>query len=174
MANCQFCGRPAGLFRSKHIQCEEEQKKRERLAEAGRQRIVREISRAIRDSESLDGLEETLIEIERSSFVPSSDRKALLITGWEASVEQSLEDGLLDTTEERRLVEFKERFALSQSELDQNGALTKTAKAAVLRDVFGGVVRINFKKASELSGLFRVRNTWRTRHGASLLDAPRG
>ncbi|GMW03993.1 MAG: hypothetical protein AMXMBFR84_51270 [Candidatus Hydrogenedentota bacterium] len=140
MGNCKYCGKPAGFLRSKHAECEEQHQQRERIIQGGRQRIAVEVLRAIKGSENFDSLEKTIAEIEQSSFVPPTERKALLIKGWENSVEQFLEDGILDTTEEKRLVEFKERFALSQSELDRNGALTKTAKAAVLRDVLNGVI----------------------------------
>jgi len=95
---------------------------------------------AIKDAENFDDLEKTIVGIEQSSFVPTTDRKTLLIKGWENAIEQFLEDGVLDTTEEKRLVEFKDRFALSQNELDRNGSLTKIVKAAVLRDVINGVV----------------------------------
>lgn len=140
LANCKYCGKPAGFFRSTHAECEEIEQKRQRLIQGGRQRIVVEVMRAIKGEEDFDGLEKTIIEIEQSSFVPSTERKALLARAWENAVENFLEDGVLDVTEEKRLVEFKERFALSQRELDKNGALTKTAKAAVLRDVLSGVI----------------------------------
>ncbi len=140
MGNCKFCGKPAGFLRSKHAECEEQHQQHERVIQSGRQQIAVEVLRAIKGSESFDGLEKTIAEIEQSSFVPSADRKTLLIKGWENAIEQFLEDGVLDTTEEKRLVEFKERFALSQSELDKNGALTKTAKAAILRDVLNGII----------------------------------
>lgn len=140
MGNCKYCAKPAGFLRRKHIECEEQHRQRERAIQDGRQRISAEVSRAIRGSESFDRLEKTITEIEQTSFVPPSERKALLTKGWEDSVEQFLEDGILDTTEEKRLVEFKERFTLSQSELDRHGALTRTAKAAVLRDVLSGVI----------------------------------
>lgn len=96
--------------------------------------------RAVKGAGDFDELEKEIARIEKSSFVPSSERKALLVRSWENSVAQFLEDGILETTEEERLVEFKERFALSQSDLDKNGALTRIAKAAVLRDVLNGVV----------------------------------
>lgn len=140
MGNCTYCGKPAGFLRGKHAECEEHHQQRERAIQGGRQRIAVEVLRAIKGSDNFDILEKTIAEIEQSSFVPPTERKALLTKGWENSVEQFLEDGILDTTEEKRLVEFKERFALSQSELDRNGALTKTAKAAVLRDVLNGVI----------------------------------
>ncbi|OZB74320.1 MAG: hypothetical protein B7X37_06090 [Halothiobacillus sp. 14-55-98] len=140
MGNCKFCGKPAGFLRSKHTECDEQHQQREREIQSGRQQIAVEVLRAIKGSENFDGLEKTIAEIEQSSFVSSADRKTLLIKGWENAIEQFLEDGVLDTTEEKRLVEFKERFALSQSELDKNGALTKTAKAAILRDVLNGII----------------------------------
>jgi len=164
LGNCKFCGKPAGFFRSKHAECEEQNQQRERVIQSGRQQIAVEVLRAIKGAENFDGLEKTIAEIEQSSFVPSADRKDLLIKGWENAIEQFLEDGILDTTEEKRLVEFKERFALSQSELDRNGALTKTAKAAVLRDVLNGVVPqrmsvdgslpINFQKGEQIVWAF--------------------
>lgn len=164
MGNCKYCGKPAGFLRSKHAECEEQHRQRELVIQGGRQRIAAEVLRAVKGSDNFDELEKAISEIEQSSFVPSSERKALLVKGWENSVEQFLEDGILDATEEKRLVEFKERFALSQSDLDKNGALTKTAKAVVLRDVLNGVIPqrmsvdgnlpINFQKGEQVVWAF--------------------
>ena len=140
MGNCKYCGKPAGFLHSKHAECEEQHQRHERLIQGGRQRIAYEALRAIKGSENFDSLEKTIEGIEQSCFVPSTERQTLLIKGWEDSVEKFLEDGILDTTEEKRLLEFKDRFALSQSDLDRNGALTKITKATVLRDVLNGLV----------------------------------
>lgn len=140
MGNCKYCGKPAGFLRSKHADCEEQHEQRERITQGGRQQITLEVLSAIKGSGGFDGLEQTIANIEQSSHVPLAERKALLIKGWEVAVEQFLEDGVLDASEEKHLAEFKERFALSQSELDRNGALTKTAKAGVLRDVLNGKI----------------------------------
>jgi len=140
LGNCKYCGKNAGLFRSKHDECEDKNQEHERVIQCGRLQITDEVLRFIKGSENFDDLEKIIAEIEQSSFVPSVDRKVLLVKGWENAIEQFLEDGVLETTEEKRLVEFKERFALSQNELDKNGALTKTAKAAVLRDVLNGII----------------------------------
>jgi hypothetical protein len=164
LGNCKYCGRPAGIFHSKHDDCEAEHQQRERVIEGARQQTAIEVLRAIKGSENFDGLERTICEIEQSYLVPSADRKALLIKSWENSVEQFLEDGILDVTEEKRLVEFKKRFALSQNDLDRNGALTRIAKAAVLRDILNGVVSqrmsidgnlpINFQKGEQVVWAF--------------------
>jgi hypothetical protein len=164
LGNCKYCGKSAGFLRGKHAECEEKNQQRERLIQDGRQRIAIEVLQAIKSSENLSNLEKKIAEIEQSNFVPSNERKALLIKGWEDSVEHFLEDGILDTAEEKRLVEFKDRFALSQSELDRNGVLIKTAKAALLRDVLNGVIPqsmsvdgsipINFQKGEQIIWAF--------------------
>jgi hypothetical protein len=136
----KYCGKSAGFFHREHAECEEQHHERDRLIQAGRERMATEVSLAIRGLNSFDGLETNLAVIEQAFLVPSTERRSLLITGWEKSVEQLLEDGVLDAAEETRLVEFKERFALSQDELNSNGALTKTAKAGVLREVLSGAI----------------------------------
>ena len=98
---------PAGFLRSKHAECEEQHRQREFVIQGGRQRIAAEVLRAVKGSDNFDELEKAISEIEQSSFVPSSERKALLVKGWENSVEQFLEDGILDTTEEKRLVDVQ-------------------------------------------------------------------
>lgn len=156
MGDCKYCGKPAGLLRGKHAECEKQYQQ-------GKQKITSEVMRAIKGSDGFEELEKAVSNIAQSALIPSNDRKALLISGWENAVEQFLEDGLLDESEEERLVTFKKHFDLSQSELDGNGALTKTAKAAVLRDILGGIIPqrvtvedlpINFQKGEQLVWAF--------------------
>ena len=164
MGNCKYCGKPAGFLRSKHAECEEQHRQRERIIQDGHAQIVSEVLRAIKSTETFNLLEKRIAEIEQSFFVPSENRRYLLIRGWEKTVEQFLKDGILDATEEKRLVEFKDHFALSQGDLDGNGALTKVAKAAVLRDVLDGIVPqgisvennfpINFQKGEQVVWAF--------------------
>ena len=164
MGNCTYCGNPAGFFRSKHAECEQQHQQRQRVIERGKERIKTEACRVIKSTEGFSELEKTISEMEGVSTFSNAERKEILIKAWETSVEQFLEDGILDETEEKRLVEFKNHFVLSQSDLDKNGALTKTAKAAVLRDVMNGVlpqrvnvdgnININFQKNEQLVWVF--------------------
>lgn len=164
MGTCTFCGKPAGIFRTKHSECEERFNQQQRAVQRGLEQIALEVASSIAGAASFDGLEKTIAEIERSFSVPLSDRKALLIKAWEDAVEKFLEDGVLNSTEERRLVDFKEKFVLSQDELDRHGALTRTVRSAVLRDVLNGVVpqrasidtslAINFQKNEQVVWAF--------------------
>lgn len=164
LGNCTYCGNPAGFFRSKHAECEQQHQQRQRVIERGKERIKAEACRVIKSTEGFSELEQTMSEVEGVSTFSNAERNEILIKAWETSVEQFLEDGILDETEEKRLVEFKDHFALSQSDLDKNGALTKTAKAAILRDVMNGVlpqrvnvdgnININFQKNEQLVWAF--------------------
>ena len=164
MGICKYCDKPVGFLRNKHPECKKQHQEKERAIQEGREKIIEEITKTILGSESFENLEKKISDIEQSSFVPIEERKNLLIKGWENSVGKLLEDGIVGRSEEDRLSDFRERFALSQKELDINGAFTKTAKAAVLRDVINGIIPqrcnivgnlpINFQKNEQIVWAF--------------------
>jgi hypothetical protein len=157
LGNCIYCGEHVGFLRKKHSDCE-------RQVRRGIQFIENEISSAIRGTERFDKLERTITDIARSSLVPITEQRNLLLKGWESSAQHFLEDDILDESKEKRLVEFKEKFGLSQIELDRNGVFTKITKAAVLRNVMNGVISqpmlvngnfsINFQKNEKIVWAF--------------------
>lgn len=164
MGNCKYCGKPAGFLRSKHAECEEQHRQREYTIQNGCAQIISESLCAIKGSEPFAALEAKIAEIEQSHFVASGQRKSLLIRAWEQAVDGFLDDGILDKTEETRLGEFKSHFGLSQADLNGNGALVKTAKAGVIRDVLDGTIPqrvtidgnlpINFQKGEKIVWAF--------------------
>jgi hypothetical protein len=140
LGNCEYCGKPAGLLRRKHDECENEHIQREQVIQNGKGQILDEVLRAIKSADDFDDLEKAISAIQQSSFVPPTELRTLLINGWERSVERFLENGIVSSTEEERLVAFQRRFAFAQEDLNHKGAFTKLTKAAVLRDVFNGIV----------------------------------
>ena len=133
MGNCKFCGKPAGFLHSEHTECEQ-------LHENSKKQIVAEISQALSPSGSLETLQSHLTEIAQDGYISENERQSLLVEGWIDAVDRYLEDGVLDESEETRLIELKNRFCLSQTDLDAKGALTKITKAAVIRDVLNGMI----------------------------------
>lgn len=131
MSNCKYCGKPAGFLSSKHAECEKNY-------QTGKQKIGSETSRALNGSVNFDTLEDTIVEIEKTCFVPRTDTKVLLINAWESAVDQFLNDGILDKDEDDRLIELQKRFYLSQDELNNKGAFTLVGKASILRDILNG------------------------------------
>jgi hypothetical protein len=157
MGDCKFCGKPAGVLRSKHAECEERH-------ENGKNEITAAISQALSPSGSLDALQSGLVDIAQRCYVSADERQRLFVQGWTSAVDRFLEDGVLDESEEKRLIELKSRFSLSQADLDTNGAFTRITKAAVIRDVLNGVIPrrvqvegtlpINFQKCEEVVWVF--------------------
>ncbi len=133
MGNCKYCGRAAGFLSSKHAECDDKYQTAQYL-------ISRKISNSIINSESLDDLENAIEEISKDSFISHEELKRILIDEWSNAIDVFLEDGILQADEEKRLIEFKEKFALSDNELDAIGALTKAAKAGVIRDILNGII----------------------------------
>jgi hypothetical protein len=151
LGNCKYCGEPAGLLQGKHAECEEKYLALQHHIQDGRQRIVAEVLKFIKETENYCELEKKISGIENNCHVQQSERKNLLIKGWEDTVEQFLDDRILDESEETKLVKFKEYFTLTQDDLDKNGAMTKLTKAAVLRDVLNGIIPQRFSIAGNLN-----------------------
>lgn len=138
MGNCKYCGHAAGFLRSTHTECDTKHRQ-------GRQVIVARLTQAITASEDLLAVQNYISAVARESFVPKTAIVPLVIEGWEAALERFLEDGLLEESEEKRLLSFVQHFGLSQTDLDAKGSFSRIVKAAVLRDIAAGIVpqRIN-------------------------------
>lgn len=164
MAKCIYCEKAAGFLRKKHPECEVKNKEKLRLIQEGSSKITIAALNAIKGTEKFGSLETTISEIEKSHSVSIGDRKTLLIKSWENAVEDFLSDGILEKTEENRLMDFKEHFFLSQDDLNKNGTLTKTTQAAIVRDILNGLIPervkidgnlpINFQKDEKIVWVF--------------------
>ncbi len=131
MANCKYCGKPAGLFKKFHVECS-------RVRTQAEVDICHAVSDALSDSESLADLKERIFKIGESAGMNASLIRSTVIAAWSEAVDTFLDDDILDESEERRLVELKNTLDLTQSELDVDGAYTRVVKAGVLREVLGG------------------------------------
>ncbi|HUU87063.1 MAG TPA: hypothetical protein VMX17_04845 [Candidatus Glassbacteria bacterium] len=165
MGNCKYCGKPAGLLKGKHKECEIQFLEKQKLLEKGRQEILTLVSTTIIGTENYDNIESKIAEIEDRSSLQPDERKVLLVKGWEMAIDHFLNDGVLDEVEEQRLTAFSEKFQLTQNDLDKDGAYTKIIKAAILRDILKGEIperikiegnfNINFQKTEKIVWVFR-------------------
>lgn len=130
----------------------------------GCDKIISETTDVINGLESIYNLEDKIVTIEKKYALTSNKRKQSIIKAWEKAVDVFLDDGILDASEEERLVSLKDHFGLSRDDLDENGALTKIVKAAVIRDVLEGkipqrvsvqgAIPINFQKSEKVVWVF--------------------
>lgn len=99
--------------------------------------MVSYVSASIKNEE-LSTLSDHLLNLQKSSLVPTDWVKASIVQGWEKTLDDFLEDNLVSEDEEKKLSAFKEHLNLSQDELDKNGRFTTLVKNAILRDIVNG------------------------------------
>lgn len=167
MGNCKYCSKPAGLFRHKHKECEakylEEKRQREQKIESDKKEIL-----ALAESVSLgqgrvEDLQDKIKSASDSLDTFTSQR--LLIEAWGRAVDKCLEDKILSADEEANLTAFLKTFSIIQGDADKNGAYTRVAQAAVLRDLVEGKIPervkiqgnmpFNLKKDEKIVWLFK-------------------
>jgi hypothetical protein len=184
MGNCKYCGKPVGLLSNKHTECENIFIEKQKRISIGKQEIINRIIQSITTSNNYEELDNSILSVEISHYVDPTERKALLVQGWEYSISKFLEDGILDSKEETKLVQFKERYELSQEELDRNGALTRITKAAIIREILSGNIPermslqgslpINFQKGEILVWAFSQSDYFENKTRKTYVGASRG
>ncbi len=109
------------------------------LANATRDRLVlqaRETAIGNDPDSSLDKLSMLLAESE----LPPDEQRSVLVQGFEAAIEEVLEDRMLSVDEEGAMLRYANHFGFQPADLDASGGYSNLAKAAVLREVAEGVV----------------------------------
>lgn len=144
MGQCRFCKKPAGFLRWEHRECQ--QKSIKGLMEI-RGLLYGRISSALTTSNNLgpvavpfQDLPAEVAYIARTHLTSDDEVKDQIITTWESSVSQVLEDGLLSEEEDRVLGEYADAFGLTLPELDRSAMHTRMTKAGILRSVMNGEI----------------------------------
>ena len=127
MAMCEYCGKPAGFFRKKHVDCES------RYTFSWK-RMIEEVSDSIVRHRDLGSLLSTLRKIAIGGLVPHERIPACLVEGWGQAARKLLEGGPIDEEHEQLLSEFRDRFSLTYEDLDRNHSYSMVVKSAALRN----------------------------------------
>ncbi len=160
MGTCRFCGTSAGLFRSEHKHCKQEDDlNRQREADARREAAkadaeARTRARDEAERKKAELLDWTVAAIQREVNLAEVELhlrdeidlhkldigllRPTLVTAFDRLVEAYLEDGVIDEAEESRIVEFKDRFFFSEADLNLQGSYMRVIRSAVLRKVMQG------------------------------------
>lgn len=140
MGNCIYCGKPAGLLRSKHAECDAKEKARVAVVKVLQDKLQESIVAAVLQPSEAGRIGDLINEAAQSGKLTKQDVREAIIAGWCNSVDKCLEDGVIDEEEERKLVALKNGFGFSEADLDKTGAHTRLVKAAVIRDVLAGIL----------------------------------
>lgn len=140
MGDCRYCGKPAGLLRSVHKECQA-------THELGKSKITSFVKKAAHDASVVRLLKTAVEDIAKKHLIRSSDVPAMVIEGYESAVDSVFEDGVLTEEEESNLDEIQKHFGFGQNDLNKNGAFAKLVKGAVLRELLNGKIpeKVNIK-----------------------------
>lgn len=154
MGDCVFCGKPAGIFKSRHKECAladeaAKAKERERVVSLEREQAdfvqasLEDAFLTVKNGGDLAALEMRLLDAVAAEKLDRAQMSEMFVKAWEKSVDAFLDDGLLDPEEESKLAKCQERFLLTQEKLNRNGKFMRVAKSGILRRVMAGEIPSN-------------------------------
>lgn len=133
MGKCKYCGRDAGLFHHKHAECEQRHLN-------GIAIIKGIIADCFRHKEDFYLHQGEIQSICRDSFVDDDLCRSLYCESFDTAIEQYLDDGIIDSVEERCVARFMQFTGLPQQMLNANRSLEKVVQSKVLQELLNGQV----------------------------------
>ena len=158
MGDCKYCGKPAGILRSKHKECQHK-------FDSGINEIVALVKSSISYESDLKEIKEQASKIAISNYVAETDLYKALHSGWRLAIEKAFDDGVLSEKEENRLKEMIEEFKFNKDVLNSDPAYIKIVQGSVLREVLegkiperiqmGGNLPFNLQKSEKIVWVFQ-------------------
>lgn len=134
MSDCKYCGKPAGFLKKEHAECKEKY-------QTGLAKMSELALNAAYSGNELTSLEDKLNQIAGDNFFPLENIREVIICGFADAVKKSIEDGVLDENEEKAVITYKDRFSLTQDELEnRDHSYVKYMKAKMIREVLNGEI----------------------------------
>ncbi len=131
MANCVYCGKPAGFLRIRHKACK--QKYLEHTAA-----INALIEQSFFSTGDMKTIKSKIEKLAKEGYISQKQLETIYLENYDAAVQQFLYDGILTKEEEIKLAQFKENLQLDQDLLDQHGLFQQFIKAVIIRDLAKG------------------------------------
>ena len=131
MGKCKYCGQDAGIFHSKHNECEQRHNN-------GVARIKSIIDVCFQQKKDFYLFQPEIQKICQDSFISNENTKNIYCESFDTAIEQYLDDGIIDTAEEQSVARFMQFSGLSQQVLNANKSLEKVVQSKVLQELFNG------------------------------------
>lgn len=135
MADCEYCGKPAGLMRSIHKECAEQRK-----------RALSDIDLAFRNMMIVERAPEpkmlrAIIEkLAADARLDNSSLQSRILSGLRISLDTALSDFEMTRVEMNRFQAIMDAFDLEADALDSAGIKERLVKALILKDLSEGNV----------------------------------
>src|SRR3979490_676053 len=112
MGRCIYCDRPAGFLRRRHTECQERHTRALAM-------IPELFSKALHSSLPAMRFGEMLKEAAGASFIKPRDLGSLCVGGMSSMIDAVLEERLLTTAEDERIVEIRDALGSSIADVSE-------------------------------------------------------
>jgi hypothetical protein len=123
MANCRYCGKPAGFLRRQHAECR-------RQHDVAAAKIPKFFVEALHSPMDAGRFHELVDRDTAQNFVGAAERDELVHRGLGAMIHAALADGALTDTANARIHDLQKTFGISMEQLGADG--TALLKARIL------------------------------------------
>lgn len=154
MGDCIYCGKPAGIFRSRHKECQVAEESRieasRALIELAESTLSKGALLALSGGMDVSELLTVIDAASGENGLSQSVVRKILVSSWEAALNESLEDGVFDETEQGRLISYLEKLGITSDEVNETGAFSRLVKGVVIRELLSGIIPDRFNFTSPL------------------------
>lgn len=130
---CPYCGQSAGLFHSKHPECEQRH-----LGGVARIRAI--VTECFKKREDFYLHQNEIRTICRDAYVSDAKCREIYCSAFDSAIDNYLDDGIIDRAEERSVARFMQFTGLTQDALNANKSLEKVVQSKVLQQLLNGQV----------------------------------
>lgn len=131
MGKCIYCGQKAGLFKSRHEECE-------RRHQDGIRHLKDVVTECFEDRKDFMPYKEDIDKTCEDAFLSVDDRDAICCEIFDTEIEHYLEQGVIGPKEEFVIGRFMTFTELPQHVVDGNGSLRKVVESKVIKEILNG------------------------------------
>ena len=148
MANCKYCGEPAGLFRKFHAECA--------ARYAGAMRSIPDmLATAVKEGGDLGMAVANAERDARSARVSDADFKMLCAEAWDIALDTYLADRVIDESEQVRMMQFADVVPGLPQALANRGNAQRFSQGVLLHQLASGIEPTTTHDGDDLSFLLQ-------------------
>ena len=131
MSKCKYCGRDAGLFSSKHDECE-------KVFNHGLVSIKQIVENCFARKEDFYLKERDIKVIIQSAHIDDKALQQVYCNAFDEAIDSYLNDGVIDKDESKTVARFMQFTGLPQAILNAKQSLEKVVQSKVLQEILQG------------------------------------
>lgn len=154
---CCYCGQKTKFYKRSHKECHNK-------FMLGNNKILSLTDLMLNNDFDFKKYDDILNDCQQNYFINDNEKKSLLIKSWENTITKALEESYVSEELEKNLLQFSEKYNLSQEDLDGNKKFEELTKSGIIRQLsegkipevkYNGMLPFNFQKDEKVVWIFQ-------------------